>query len=52
MKQNWLNMVLTKLPNKDNIWHPMNSKNEIETMVQKGDFNMPAIFTSLEQTGG
>lgn len=27
MKQNWLNMVLTKLPNKDNVWHPMNAKN-------------------------
>jgi hypothetical protein len=27
MKQNWLQMILTRLPNKDNVWHPMNSKN-------------------------
>ena len=27
MKQNWLNMVLSKLPNRDNAWHPMNAKN-------------------------
>ena len=44
MKQNWLQMVLTRLPNKDNIWHPMNSKNQIESLVSSGVFNQPAIF--------
>jgi len=27
MKQNWLHMVMAKLPNKDNVWHPMNARN-------------------------
>lgn len=44
MKQNWLQMVLTRLPNKDNIWHPMNAKNQIESLVSSGVFNQPAIF--------
>jgi len=44
MKQKWLEMVLTRLPNKDNVWHPMNSKNEVENLVNSGVFNYPAIF--------
>lgn len=44
MKQNWLQMVLTRLPNKDNIWHPMNAKSQIESLVSSGVFNHPAIF--------
>lgn len=52
MKQNWLQMVLTRLPNRDNIWHPMNAKNEVEALVSSGVLNYPAVFESLEKTGG
>lgn len=45
-------MILTRLPNKDNVWHPLNAKNIVESMVQAGNFNMPAIFQSLEQNDG
>ncbi len=44
MQVSWLNMVLSKLPNKDNSWHPMNSKSEIENLVNSNVFPMPAIF--------
>lgn len=47
MKVSWLNMVLSKLPNKDNSWHPMNAKNEIENLVNSKVFPMPAIFEAM-----
>ncbi len=52
MKQNWLNMVLSKLTNKDNLWHPMNAKNEIEHLVSSGVFPLPAVFQALEKMSG
>jgi DNA mismatch repair ATPase MutS len=52
VKQNWLQMVLTRLPNRDNLWHPMNARSEVENLVNSGVFNMPAVFESLEKVGG
>ena len=49
MKQNWLNMVLSKLPNRDNTWHPMNAKNEIEKLVSSAVFPLPAVIEAMQK---
>lgn len=49
MKQNWLNMSFSKLSNLDNSWHPMNSKNQIERLVNSEVFAMPAIFQTIDK---
>ena len=51
MKQNWLNMIHTKLSNKENFWHPLNSKNEIEEMNQAGKLPRLKIFEVMKEMG-
>ena len=49
MKQNWLNMVLTKMNDREHAWHPMNARGEIESLVGKGVLAMPAVMEAVEK---
>lgn len=43
-------MILTPLPNRDNIWHPLNAQNEIERMVVNGELSQPKILETIKTT--
>ncbi len=40
-------MLFTRLPNKDNIWHPMNAKNQLESLVKAGALQDPRPLKAL-----
>ena len=49
MRQKWLNMLMTRQPNRSNCWHPMHSQSMVEDLVNKNVMAKPAVFEALER---
>jgi hypothetical protein len=49
MKENIDGMILSKLMNKQNLWHHLNATNELRQLEEKGLTKKPIILSTIEK---